>query len=135
MPTITTRYNNNTTCKAGKKASWVFHGKQGWYTGPAISHYRYIVYYITKTHHGRITDTATIIPKHIPIPQPSYEDHIRRSAENLFQLLKHKQKLLLPKAPDLANQASLETSKILHRYSTPSLNTNNDATQSISSKI
>ena len=72
--------------KPGNRASWAFHGEQVWYIGPAISDYRCITFYIPKTYRERITDTAKIIPKHIPIPQASYEDHICWSAEDLFQL-------------------------------------------------
>ena len=76
--------------KPVKRASLVLHGEQGWYIEPATNHYMLVSCYIPKTHRERITYTAKIILKHIPIPQASYEDHIRWLAEYLFQLLKHK---------------------------------------------
>ena len=121
------------TSHGGWINSWTFHGEQGWFIGTAISHYRCIPCYIPKTHCERITDTATIIPKHTPIPQASYKDHICWTSEDLFQLLKHKQKLLLPKALALVDEAILEISKILHQASMSSLNTKNNDTQNISS--
>ena len=63
--------------KPRKQASWSFHGKQGWYIGPATNHYRCIICYISKTHRERLTDTATIIPRNIPIPQAFLEEHLR----------------------------------------------------------
>ena len=63
--------------KPGKRASWDFHGEQEYYIGPTINHYRSITCYVSKIHREWITYTAKIIPKHIPIPQSSYEDHLR----------------------------------------------------------
>ena len=35
--------------KPEKRKSWVFHGEQGWYIGPAPDHYRCVECYILKT--------------------------------------------------------------------------------------
>ena len=36
--------------KPSNRASWAFHGENGYYIGPAVNHYRYIKTYIPKTH-------------------------------------------------------------------------------------
>ena len=55
-----------------------------------------------------MTDTAQIIPRNIPIPQAKYEDHLRRSADDLIHLLNHKQNLLLSKASQSTQGEILE---------------------------
>ena len=82
--------------KPGKRTSWGFHGENGWYVGPEIDHYRCLTCYIPKTHRERVSDTVQIIPKNIPITQASFEDHLRRSADDLIHLLKHKHDLCSP---------------------------------------
>ena len=76
--------------KPGKRATWAFRDKQGWYIGPAINHYQCITCYVPKRHRERITNTAKIIPRHISLPQVSYEDHIFRAADDTVHLLSHK---------------------------------------------
>ena len=83
----------------GQRASWAFHGEQGWYVGPAIKHYRCLTAYMPKTQIERITDTTTIIPKNIPIPQATLNDHLRRTADNLIHLLDKNNNQFLPEAP------------------------------------
>ena len=103
--------------KPGKRASWAFHGEQGWYVGPATEHYRCITCYIPKTHRERITDTAKIIPNNIPLPQASLNEHLRATATDLVHLLNHKEKAF-PVHQSTTN-ALLDIAKILGRDSTP----------------
>ena len=79
------------------------------------------MYYLLypKTHRERITDTAKIIPKHIPVPQSSYEDHLRRSVDDIVHLMSHKQNCLLPNDPQSVKSALLQIVKIVHRDTTP----------------
>ena len=94
--------------KPDNKKSWAFHGDQGWYVGPAPDHYRCIWTYIPKTHRERITDTATIIPKQIPIPQASIDDHIRHTVTDLVTLIHHKPTLLPPQCTSTTQKALLD---------------------------
>ena len=57
--------------KPGKRPSWAFHGEEGWSIEPAPDHYRCIKCYLPKTHSTRISDTISIIPNIIPIPEYS----------------------------------------------------------------
>ena len=73
--------------KPDNQRSWAFHGEKGWYIGPDPNHYRCLKVYIPKTHRERITDTAKIIPKQIPIPEATLDDHLRYTADDLVHLL------------------------------------------------
>ena len=48
--------------KPGERGSWDYHGKEGWYIGPAFHHYCCLTVFMPDTHAERITDTATFIP-------------------------------------------------------------------------
>jgi hypothetical protein len=105
--------------KPGHRASWAFHGEQGWYTGPAIDHYRCLTCYVPKTHKSRITDTAAIVPSHIPIPQASLNDHIRKTADDLVHLLHKNTNSFSKGTPLSAKAALLDIAELLHRDTTP----------------
>ena len=100
---------------------WAYHGEDGWYVGPAPEHYRCLKVYIPKTHKERITDTATIVPHHIPIPKANIEDHIQSAANDLVHII-HAQPNLLPafKSPT-TEQSLIEIANILNRDTTPTI--------------
>ena len=58
--------------------------------GPLDSHYRCIKFYIPKTHSSRITDTVSIIPTVILIPEYSVEEKIYDKTIELVKLLEGK---------------------------------------------
>ena len=107
--------------KPGKRASWALHEEQGWYTSPAIDHYRYLTYYIPKTHRNQITDTATIIPSNIPIPHASSTDHLRNTADDIIYSLHKNESQFTNSKPLSAKAALLDIAKILRRDTTPSI--------------
>jgi hypothetical protein len=41
-----------------RRQTWAPHGQDGWYTGPALEHYRCYTVYITKTRSSRIVETV-----------------------------------------------------------------------------
>ena len=47
--------------KPNQRGSWDLHGVQGYYTGPALNHYRCITCYFPKTRQERICDTVKFI--------------------------------------------------------------------------
>ena len=59
--------------------------------------------------------------RNIPIPQASYDEHLRRSKDDLIHILAYKQNLVLPQAPQSAKSALIGIAKILHRETTPIL--------------
>ena len=75
--------------KPDKRASWAYHGEDGWYVGPAPHHYRCFKCYMPTTQKERICDTVQLIPHTIPIPSVTLADHIAIAAENLFATLHH----------------------------------------------
>jgi hypothetical protein len=47
---------------SGRRRTWAPHGKDGWYIGPALEHYRCYTVYITKTRSNRIVETVEFPP-------------------------------------------------------------------------
>ena len=90
-----------------------------WYVGPVTNYYRCISCCIPKTRQKRITDTATIIPRNIQIPQASLDNHLRQTAENIVHLLHNKQSTLLPDAHNSTKSALIKIAEILRHNNTP----------------
>ena len=106
--------------KPSKRKSWAFHGEKGWYVAPAKEHYRCLKCYVPKTRQVRITDTATIIPKQVPIPQANTDDYIRTIAGDLVRiLLQRKGTINLPEIRPSSKEALIKISEILHRSEKP----------------
>ena len=106
--------------KPNNRKSWALHGEQGWYIGPAFQHYRCISVYIPKTRAERFTDTATLIPKMIPIPNANIEDHLRRTADDLLHVLQGKKHVIPTLQPSSVQGALIKIAQLLHRDETPS---------------
>ena len=75
--------------KPDKRASWAYHGEDGWYVGPAPHHYRCFKVYMPETHKEKISDTVQLIPSRLPIPSATLEDHIAHAADKLVTALQH----------------------------------------------
>ena len=105
--------------KPSIRASWAYHGKEGWYIGPSPNHYRCLKIYVPETHAEVDTDTVKFIPRYIPIPECSIDDHLRRSANDIVQLLLHKTKVAPALIPNSTREALLKLASILNRDSTP----------------
>ena len=76
--------------KPSKRASWAFHGLQGWYIGPALQHYRCVQCYVPKTRSEVISDTVKFIPDYVPIPTASIDDYIKEALEKAITLIQAK---------------------------------------------
>ena len=107
--------------KPDKRTSWAFHGEKGWYVGPVTSHYHCIKVYIPKTQREQITRTAQIIPKQIPIPQASIQDHLRNTEDKMVHLLSTNPSLLPYHIPTNTNQALFDIAQLLQRDTTPTI--------------
>ena len=101
--------------KPSNRSSWAFHGRLGWYVGPATSHYRCVKYYIKNTRSEVISDTVKFIPSYVPIPAANIDDLIRHSFSELIHLLKTR-KTIFPNHSTQQNgtEALLKLSNILH---------------------
>ena len=97
--------------KSNQRKRWEFHKEQGWYVGPAPDHYRYITYYILKTHREQITDMAQFIPNNILIPNAALENLLRRTIRDSIHLLHHKLEVLVQMAPNTTKSALLDIKK------------------------
>jgi hypothetical protein len=69
----------------GRRQTWAPHGQDGWYTGPALEHYRCYTVYITKTRSSRIVETVDFFPHQIPFP--SSRDLATQAATELTHAL------------------------------------------------
>ena len=49
--------------KSDKRASWAYHGEEGWYIGPSIEHYQCVKCFSPSTGKTRETDTVDFFPK------------------------------------------------------------------------
>ena len=78
--------------KPSQRASWAFHGVQGWYVGPAPDHYRCVKCYIPTTRSEIISDTIKFIPEYVPIPTANIDDYIKSAMDQVIVLLINKYK-------------------------------------------
>ena len=50
--------------KPSTRATWAPHGKDGWYVGPAMEHYRCFTAHVNATNSERVSDTVEFFPRH-----------------------------------------------------------------------
>jgi hypothetical protein len=74
-----------------RRRAWAPHGKDGWYIGPALEHYRYYTVYIIKTRGDRIVETVDFFPEKFTLPFPSAQDYATQAAATLTRSLLHPQ--------------------------------------------
>ena len=74
--------------KPSQRASWAFHGQEGWYIGPAMDHNRNITAYFPQERSEKYTDTVTFIPHNIPIPSVTLEDYLLQAVDDIVSILK-----------------------------------------------
>ena len=101
--------------KPAKRASWAFHGLEGWYIGPSTEHYRCVKCYIPQTRSEIVSDTVKFIPSYVPIPETNINDHIKKTLTDLTHLLYSKS----PAVPGLTSPSSraalIQISTLLNR--------------------
>jgi hypothetical protein len=85
--------------KPYKRGSWAPHGKNGWYVGPAIEHYRAHRVYCSTTGHDRISNTVEFPPQHCKIPGISSADAATIASLDLAHALQHPTPTTLFKKP------------------------------------
>jgi hypothetical protein len=73
--------------KPDQRASWSYHGEEGWYVGPSMEHYRCVKCYIPTAARERDVDTLQFFPKKIPFPSISTEDYLKQAASNILAIL------------------------------------------------
>jgi hypothetical protein len=73
-----------------RRRTWVARGKDGWYIGPALEHYRCYTVYITKTR-GRVVETVDFFPENSKLPFPSAQALDTKAEAELTRALLHPQ--------------------------------------------
>ena len=71
------------------RESWATHGKESWYLGPALEHYRCYQFYIPDTKGIRITGSCEFFPHHCQTPTISTADAATHAAQELIRILRH----------------------------------------------
>jgi hypothetical protein len=74
-----------------RRRTWAPHGQDGWYTGPALEHYRCYTVYVTKTKGESIVETVDFFPEKFTLPFPSAQDLATQAAAELTHALLHPQ--------------------------------------------
>ena len=75
--------------KTDQRASWVPHGVNGWYLGPAMESYRCYKVWVRKTNAERITDTLAWIPhNNFRMPTRNNTETIIAAAQELTNAFK-----------------------------------------------
>jgi hypothetical protein len=57
-----------------RRRTWAPHFQDGWYTGPALEHYRCYRVYINKTRSERVAETVDFFPTELKVAFPSSRD-------------------------------------------------------------
>ena len=102
--------------KLNNRATWGFHGKQGWTIGPALEHYRCIKCYISATRAEVNCDTLALFPHNIPCSKVSTEDYLKQATDDIIQLLTNPvAQLPFLQIGDTTKNALLQISESLNR--------------------
>ena len=105
--------------KADKPASWGLHGRDGFYIGPSMEHYRCVKCFIPATNKKVDTDTVEFIPYLTPIPKTSTEDHLNQAVSDILAILQQQQKALpFRSSGDGTLNAIEQIAKLLQRATT-----------------
>ena len=71
------------------RGTWDVHGKDAFYLGPALEHYRCYKVYVRDTKSERIGDTIEFFPAYAKMPAISSQDIVAHAAEQLSHALQH----------------------------------------------
>ena len=69
--------------RAQDRGSWEVHGKEGFYVGPKLDHYRCFEILVTETGSTRITDTVAWFPQHCTMPGASLLERFTEAMKEL----------------------------------------------------
>ena len=101
--------------KPSKRASWAYHGLEGWYIGPSAEHYRCVKCYIPQTRAEIASDTVKFIPTYVPFPEADINDHIQKTLTDLTYLLYSKSPALPTLTSNSSKSALIKISQLLNR--------------------
>ena len=100
--------------KPSNRTSWALNGKEGWYIGPSLKHYRCVRGFFPKTNSTCHVDTVKFFPTVFRVPQMSLEDFLQQAALDLIALLTNPPftTTFLPAAGDTTYNALLNLATI-----------------------
>jgi hypothetical protein len=106
--------------KATNRASWEYHGEEGWYVGPSMEHYRCVKCFIPSTNRVRDADTVKFFPHQIPFPSTTTVDYLHQAANDILSLLKNPPKSSFPslESGNITTNALTKIATMLQRAST-----------------
>ena len=106
--------------KPKERNSWDQHGRDGWYIGPALEHYRCVRVYIPTTRAEVDSDTVQFFQHDTPLPQTTTADFLKQAAADIVALLKNRQEFLPNlQAGDETLQALQQVAELLNRADEP----------------
>ena len=73
--------------KPDQRASWAYHGEEGWYVGPSMEHYCCVKCYLPSTTRERDVDSLQFFPTSIPFPNISTEEYLKQAASDIVAIL------------------------------------------------
>ncbi len=108
--------------KPHKRASWDPHSVLGYYSGPALNHYRCYTCYIPKTKSECVTDTMSYLSWNIPIPDFTPRDHLWQALNDIITILRRPHKTLpfLTASDNSTNAIRLVAEILNHSSAAPS---------------
>ena len=78
------------------RPSWGSRGREGWYIGPSLQHYRCVKCFIPSTRAEVDSNTVTFIPKAVNFPEVTIVDFLKQAATDIITLLKHPPNPMIP---------------------------------------
>jgi hypothetical protein len=105
--------------KPRQRASWAYHGVDGWYIGPSQEHYRCVKCYLPLTRGIRDADTVSFHPHSIEFPAVSTLDYLKQASDDILHILCHPQKSFpYLEGGEQSKNAYLQIAKLLNRAAT-----------------
>jgi hypothetical protein len=103
--------------KPDDRTSWGPHGRQGWYIGPALDHYRCVTCFVPDTRKELISDTVTFLPAQYKFPEIKTDDFLAQAATDIISILSKPPPSTVPslEAGDLTRNALLKIAQSLNR--------------------
>jgi hypothetical protein len=72
------------------------HGREGWYIGPAMHHYRHYTIFVTTTRGDRVSNTVAFFPTKVTMPKTSSQDRLAVAIEEITHVVTNKPHFAAP---------------------------------------
>ena len=108
--------------KPGNRGSWDLNGKDGWYIGPSLNHYRCMRCFLPSSRSEVDSDTLAFFPHSLPFPKVSTDDFLRQAAMDIVTILTNPTETTLTPtlaAGDETHNALLQLANLLNRNVLP----------------